>query len=233
MKVLLRITAIFLTLSLLGFPVNAQNNEARQELKRIGFDIKYLNDQIEDDSFPYSFDITTTSMSADTITSIKKGRFDAVAEKHNHWILESVNDRVPTKTDNKLFYKSHKKHTDGLVDFNTLKILENNNDYLVIEFLYDKASISRKNSYLEDCTGQFYINKQSKKLEKVTLKNNKEIKASIIHIEELDMLVTFEYLKEIDIYAPLKQQINIKANLFGISVSTTEITTNSNYTKKR
>ena len=212
----------------------AQKSEILDKFKEYEFSVEFLNQGLKDANADHFFDAKITTVNG-TETKIEEAKFDPKKKIGERWSLISVNGNVPTKKETKLFNKSYnttEPDINGKVDENSWEIEKDDENYLVISFKYEKASLPKKYAFLGDCIGLAYFNKQTKKLEKAEFVNDKPLKIKILNVTKLDMVVLYSYDENEKIYLIQKEDLRMEVKLLGQIVNVNEITVFSNYKKK-
>lgn len=228
----MRINIILFALAV-STSIFAQTSEIEQKFNEYQFSEGFLTESLKDDNTDHSFDAEITSI-YDTETKIEEAKFDPTKKEGERWILVSVNNGVPTKKEIKQFNKAHNiKQPEIKVEVNESSwgIESDDIDYLVISFKYDPLSLPKKYAYLGDCKGLAFFNKKTKTLEKAEFVNEKPLKVKFLNVTKLDMVITYKYNEEENLYLIQKEDIRMDAELLGQVAHVNNITVFSNYVK--
>lgn len=221
---------IALTISMSSF---AQKSKVMDKLKEYHFKDDFLTKNLKDADAEYYFDVKITTINSSE-TKIEEAKFDPSKNIGERWILLSVDGDSPSRKDLKNFDKAHNTKIDdinGEIDDNSWGIEKDDSDYLVINFKYDKASLPKKYDYLGDCKGLAFFNKKTKRLEKAEFVNEQPLKVKMFKVTKLDMVVTYTYNSEEQIYLIQKESLTMEVKLLGQLILLEEINEFSNYKK--
>lgn len=225
-------TSIFLFTLLVTKVVFCQTNEIEQKFKEYQFSKDFLTESIKDGNDAYSFDALITTI-IENKTTIEKGSFDPLRNKGKRWVLDSVDNKLPTKKQIKHFNKMHNIEQPEIkveVDSSSWAI-ERDDDYLVISFKFNPTTLPKKYAYLGDCKGLAFFNKKTKMLEKAEFINEKPIKVNILNVSELDFLILYTYDENENKYLMKKQDMRMTVSLLGQIEHVNYVTIFSNYSK--
>jgi len=165
---------------------------------------------------------------------VQVATFDPTKSKGERWTLVSVDGNDPSKLDRKTFNKTHKtpkKSVTGRIDDSSLKIEKDTDQELVVSFNYAEDAMPKKYSYLRECKGVIYIDKESERLKKVEYTNDTPVKVKILKVNHLDMEVDYTWRPEDETYVVIKEVLQMDASILGQEVSATEINVFSDYEK--
>ncbi|BDD00453.1 hypothetical protein [Persicobacter psychrovividus] len=207
-------------LLLLSTTVFAQNADIKAKLEQYHFNSESLTENLKDADAKHSFELKNINTAGDKKT-VTISSFDHTKPVGSKWQLMSIDGREPTKKEIKKFNKEHntkQAEINGKVDDDSYKILEDNEDFLVLGFRYDRSSLPKKYAFLGDCQGKAYLSKASKQLEKATFNNLKDLKISIIKVKKLLMIVDYGQGKNGIGYLIQDSKSNITAKLLGQEV---------------
>jgi len=225
--------SLFLLLTLFS-SVNAFSQKAAiiDKLKEYEFSEDLLTENLKDADAEYYFKLKTTTIST-TETKVENGEFDPSRPIGERWKLLSVNGNTPSKKEIKNYHKAHNTTDDdvnGQLDDNAWKIENDDANSLVISFKYDKSTLPKKYSYLGDCKGMAYFNKNTKKLEKAEFVNVGDLKIKIFNVTHLDMVVYYYPDDELSKLIQ-KEELLMDVKLLGELVEIKEISEYSEYKK--
>ena len=230
MKNVLLVLAISLSIN-----AYSQKEDIQAKLKDLGISEDFLAHNLKDEGAKFSFSLTTTTnteTSTQTTTEVEECHFDPTQPVGSKWTLDKHDSRKPQKSELKNFDKAHntkEKEINGKVEDTSWKIKEDNDQYLVINFKYEKESLPKKYDYLGDCVGTAYINKSTKALEKVEFINEGPIKIKFFHVTDLKMVTTFLSLN--GQFLMKKSIMDITAVVLGQTAKVEDVLEYSNYKK--
>ena len=214
-KVLFAIFIISVSMASYG-----QKDEVVKKMAEYGFSEKDLDIKISQEDPNYSFKMRTTTKTVDE-TNVEEASFDPTREKGYKWKIESVNGNVPSSKELKIFNKAHngkKQDVQGIVsdDYN---ITEDNDEFFILKFRYNPASLRKKDQFLANCHGLAFFNKKTKRINKVEFLNDGELKIKIFKIARLDMVQNLTYNESDNEYFIDTETLLMDAKLFGQLVS--------------
>ncbi len=231
---------IMILLALAG-PVSlviAQSNEAIKKLNDSGVTLEQIENSLKDADANFYFKATTTSVSAavegEEYQTVEVSEFDPRREIGERWKLLSKNGEIPTAEDIKSFNKStntKKKDVNGKIDPETVRVLDENENTLVVGFRYQGKTLPRKYQFLADCDGKFTIDKQNQKILSGEFKNFRPTKFSIMKVPELDMQMEFIFLDEADGYHIKSEHLDLTARMLGAEVKSSTVLEYSDFEK--
>ena len=195
-------TTSYIVLALISLQVYAQDPALLTKLEEYDFETAFLTTTLKDADAEHRFNLTTTIKSSHD-TMVEKIEFDPTREIGTRWQLITINGVPPTEDDLHEFDYTHNtkgKKVNARVDETTLKLHEENEDYLIVEFRYEKNSLPQKVKFLKDCTGYAYVNKKSKQLEKAKFKNTEQLRIRTMRINLFKMTVNYEFLEQDGVY---------------------------------
>lgn len=193
---------IGLLLSFIPVTLVAQDADVLEKLKAYDFETAFLTTTLKDADAEHAFNMRS-KISSLKDTTIEEIEFDPRRPVGDRWKLISVNGSVPSEDDLREFDHSH--NTKGVmvnaeVDETSLKINEENEEYLVVSFKYKKESLPVKFQFLHACNGLAYVNKKSKKLEKAYFSNTEQIRVRGMRVNILKMDVVYEFYPSENLY---------------------------------
>ncbi|SMC92013.1 hypothetical protein [Pedobacter nyackensis] len=169
--------------------------------------------------------MTTASLSASELWYPSKPE----AER---WTVISVKGKAPGASDIKTFRKNHSKApVTAVIDDNTYKIEKINDDFLVISYKQDPASLAAEASFMKDCRLHMTINLKTKRVEKLQSLNEKPLKIKIFNAEKLDLVVKFIYEENEKRYFTESEDLNLIVKFLGQLAPMETISEYSNYKK--
>ena len=229
---------LVLTLIIASSGVFAQKAVVEEKLKEYGIPQGYFEDNLKQENSNHTFQIgiTTKTSSASTgdTKEVEIGVFNPKLEEGKRWTLNTVDGNSPTNKQIKHFNKAHNSSDDydfGEPDDNDWKIIEDNENQLIVEFRYREENLPHKYKYLAGCIGKVFINKMSKRLEKIEFRNDGPIKVRIFNVSKLNMVIYYLYDEETNTYLMEKEDVLMDAKMLGQSVEVEMITEFSDYKK--
>jgi hypothetical protein len=225
------LSLIFLTI--FSLQTLAQDNNIKDILKEHEFEIQYLTTSLKDGNAEYFFDVKISTTNGDK-HNIEIAKFDPTKAVGERWILISVNNNTPSTDDFIKFNKTHntqKSGVNGKIDASSWTIVTNDSNYLVLSYRFDKSTLPEKYKFLGDCKGLAYFNKKTKRLEKSEFVNESPLKVKIFKVDELDMVMYYEYISKDNTYVIEREVIDMEGRLLGTKVTVKEVDDFSNYRK--
>jgi len=212
----------------------AQNTDKiKKRLSELGFssDLSFKN--LSENTADYSYKATFTEITSDK-TTVEIASFDPRKAQGSRWTLESVNGGAPSKKDIKKFDKIHNSDEDDISstpDENSLKIVSDDEHFLVIGLKYKEADLPQKSKFIAQCDAEVYFDKEAKRLYKVKFFNKAPLKIKIFNVVKLDMTIEL-MLSDDGKSTVLKDQNTVMdVKMLGQMVEITEKTEYYNYQK--
>lgn len=136
-------------------------------------------------------------------TTTQLGRFDPKLPVSEKWIIMLHEGRQPTKKEYKTFYKNHNTKKDGinatiLADSWTIESEDDN--FLVVSFMYEEESLPRKYHFLADTKGHAHINKNANRLMHVVFKNDSPQKVKQFKVNSYELTMKYYFDTQDKIY---------------------------------
>lgn len=221
----MRLLLYLLLLIVLSNGAHAQLDEVRDKLEEYNFPIEVLKENLKDADADFYFDVENTTVSS-TDTKIEKASFDPTKEIGERWNLLSVNGEAPSRKEYKSFDKAHNTKQEGIngdVDDQSWHIEQDEDEFLVVSFKYNAATLTKKYAFLADCKGLAYFNKQSRILEKTTFENEKPFKLKIFNVEKMAMTILYSWIEDGGKYVVQKEEMDMDVKLRGDIVHIQEV----------
>ena len=211
----------------------AQETNLEKKLAEYDFEHAFLTTTLKDADAQHFFNLRTTIMSLKD-TTIEEIEFDPRRSIGSKWKLISVNGAEPTDDDLYHFDHSHNtkgKEVNATVDHTTLKVHAEDEDYLVVEFYYNKESLPVRVRFFKDCVGYAHINKFTKKLEKAEYHNLSQLRMRDLRVNDLKMDVNYEYQRGEGIYHIKNENLEMLTYYHGVIMDITTLNEYSNFKK--
>jgi hypothetical protein len=185
-------------LVLTAFSSFAQKDGVIKRLHELNINTDFL--EKVDDNSRYAYHGVTTSHTAafDAKNStVNVSVFDYDPTTSPKYTLRTYNDHQPSESELQSFNKSHNGDASGAkVDLNSLTIVSEDNNKIVIGFKVDKKALNESNKYLEDCM----IDKASKRVTQASFHNTKPFSMSILKVDKMDVKQDMQYMPDTQTY---------------------------------
>jgi len=215
--------AFFLFLFVISSSSHAQENSVKSILKEYNLLEGEFLSAINLSSADYSFDAISISKtkiesSGQTTENKKEFNFDSSKPLGQKFTLISVNDKAPTKKDIKHFNKeknSTKEQHKIFLSENDYFIEKNNEKEVVLGFNIPQEQITSNTAFMAHCTGYIYIDKTSKRINKIEIKSNEAFNLKLFHVTEMNITINIAYNGEYKQYYVSDEVTNMKVLVLG------------------
>ncbi|WP_420583355.1 hypothetical protein [Reichenbachiella sp.] len=129
-------------------------------------------------------------------TTTQLGRFDPKLPVSEKWMILEHDGRVPTKKEYKTFYKYHNTKKDGInasIMADSWAIESEDDNILVISFMYEEKSLPKKYHFLADTKGHAHINKKANRLMHVVFKNKNSQKVKQYKVDSYELFMKYYF----------------------------------------
>ncbi len=186
----------------------AQKQSASELLKEYGFSTDNILSTIDLSQANYSFkanSVTTTKQEANQSTTKKEIEysFNSVKPDGKKYMLITSKGKTPSKRAIKRFNKE--KNT--VVESSAFKlkkedffVKENNETELIIGFNIPSDQVNSRIAFMAHCTGYIHVNKKTKRLDKINIKNREAFNIKIFHVTEMNIDINIAYNSEFSKY---------------------------------
>ena len=216
----------------------AKAGDVKGKLGEYGVTLDQIENSLKDADAAYYFKASNTTISksgdGNDYTSVEVSEFDPRREVGERWKLLSMNGTEPSDDAAKSFEKNcntTKDDINGKIDRETLKVISEDDNSLVIGFRYEGKSLPKKYKFLADCDATYTIDKASRKLVSASFVNFKPTKVSIIKVPKLQMEMDFVYLDEAEGYHILKEQMDMTVSLLGQEAESSAVVEYTDFAK--
>ena len=188
----------------------AQKEVVLKRLQELNINSEFLDKA--DDQKLYSFHAvnTTHSASFDTINvKVNVAVYDFNPTSNPKYLLKSYNKHTPSEKEFKTFnkkYNSGATATGTKADLNSLVIVSEDDQKIVIGFKIDPKGLNSNNSYLKNCIGEFHIDKQTKRLNYSAFHSTQPFSMSFFKITKMEVMQHMQYMPETNTYVPSKNE---------------------------
>lgn len=235
-----RLFTLLLT-SIICLNAFAQKDLVYKRLKELNINTEFL--EKADDKKLYSFhaENTTHSASFDTVNQkVNVAVFDYNPTSNPKYVLKSFDGRTPSDKELKAFnkkYNSGATATGSKADINSLTIVKEDDQKIVIGFKIDPKGLTSSNSYLKNCIGEFHIDKHTKRMNYSAFHSTQPFSMSFFKITKMEVMEHMQYMPETQSYVATKTETLMDVQMpisFGNAKMTakgSEVTIFSNYKK--
>lgn len=204
-----RIISLLLT-TIISYQAFSQKDLVYKKLGELHISTEFL--EKSDDKNLYSFHGVSTAHSAsfDTVNkTVNVSVFDFNPKATPKYSLKTINGHPPSDKELKTF---NKKYNSGVAavgakaDLNSLNIISEDNQKIVIGFKIDPKSLTETNKYLKNCIGEFHIDKQSKRMNFSAYHSTQPFSLSILKVTKMEVSLHMQYMPETNTYVTVKDE---------------------------
>ena len=230
-----KISIITLALFMLaGISTFAQKQSAAELLKEYGFTTENILSSLDLSKANYSFkskSVTTTEQESNNSNSKKEIEysFNSAKPDGEKYELLSSNGKAPSKRNIKRFNKER----NAIVSNNSIKlsdedffIKDNNDTEIIIGFNIPSDQVTAKIAFMAHCTAYVHINKGTKHMDHINIKNNEAFNIKVFHVTEMNLNINIAYNDELSKYYVSGEQTEMKVIILG---ALTEVTVEETY----
>lgn len=220
---------LLLILLLSSYSCFAQKAEILKILAKHEINANVLDNNAKENAKNMRFSVKQTTESSNSY-KVELAKYDGKKTAGQRWALQSVDGKMPGAGQVKAFLKAHPENIPiAPVDEESYRIIEDNEDGIIIRFGYLRDSLNKENSFLKDCTSKLFINRKTKLLEKQETQNNVPLKIKGIKVPKLLTIINFNYDKDTKKYLVLREQTNLVIQLLVITADNVVTSEYSNY----
>ena len=197
-------------ISFISLNAIAQKDVVLKRLQELNINTEFLDKS--DDQKLYSFHAVNTTHSASFDTTNKKVNvlvYDFNPKNNPKYVLKTYDGHPPADKELKTFNKkfnSGASATGSKADLNSLTIVSEDNQKIVIGFKIDPKGLTSSNSYLKNCIGEFHIDKQTKRMNYSTFHSTEPFSMSFFKITKMEVMQHMQYMPETNSYVPTKNE---------------------------
>lgn len=188
----------------------AQKDAVLKRLQELNINSSFLDKADDIKLYSYHAVNTTHSASFDTVNSkVGISVYDYNPTATPNYVLKSYDGRTPTDKELKTFNKKFNSGVGGAgskADLNSLTIVSEDYQKIVIGFKIDPKSLNSSNSYLKNCIGEFHIDKHSKHMNYSAFHSTQPFSMSIFKISRMEVMQHMQYMPETDSYVATKNE---------------------------
>ena len=144
----------------------SQKEQVLNRLKELGIATDFIDKADNRNIYAFQAENITHSAAFDTVNSkVDKAIYEYDPNANPKYLLKSYDGRTPTDKELQAFNKKHNAASSETVpkaDLNSLSIVSEDNQKIVIGFKVDSMGLNSNNKYLKNCVGEFHLNKHGK-----------------------------------------------------------------------
>jgi len=171
----------------------------------------------------YSFDALSISKNKQEATghqtqNKREFTFNSRKPLGQKFTLISVDGKTPSKKDIKHFNKeknSTKEQSKLILAEDNYFIEKNNEEELILGFNIPQEQITSNTAFMAHCTGYIYIDKTSKRINKIVIKSNEAFNLKLFHVTEMNITINIAYNDEYKQYYVSDEDTNMKVLVLG------------------
>jgi len=171
----------------------------------------------------YSFDVLSISKTKQEANgqqtqNKREFTFDSSKPLGQKFTLISVEGKTPSKKQIKHFNKeknSTKEQSKLILTEDNYFIEENNEEELILGFNIPQEQITSNTAFMAHCTGYIYIDKTTKRINKIEIKSNEAFNLKLFHVTEMNITINIAYNDEYKQYYVSDEVTNMKVLILG------------------
>ena len=220
---------IFITLLIVSMvslvSVYGQREEIDKKLQEYGIPGDYIVNALKDGEAEYYFKFKSViwlPKGTGMEEFIEEGEFNPVNPIGEKWKLMKINNKIPEEKDLKKFNKAHntvKNNVNAEIEEESYKIVEDNENELIISLKYKKETLPKRYKFLNECIGLAYIDKNLKRLIKIEYKNEYPVKVWHYKATGLALVQHYSYNQNENVYFIAHEELDITSNYMGKGIT--------------
>lgn len=205
--------------------VYGQRELIDKKLQEYGIPRDYIVNALKEGDAEYYFKFKSvtwlpTGLGMEEI--VEEGEFNPILPIGEKWKLLMINGNVPDDKDNKKFNKAQntvKNNVNAEIDDKLYRIVEDNENELIISLKFKKKTLPARYKFLSECTGLAHIDKNLKRLVKIEYKNDNPVK--IWHYKATGLALVQQYIhNEVENkYFIAHEEMDITSNYMGKGIT--------------
>lgn len=208
------VTLLLVACNFIGY---SQKEQVLNRLKEIGIPTDFIEKTDNRNMYAFQAENITHSAAFDTVNSkIDKAIYEFNPNANPKYLLKSYDGHLPTEKELQAFNKKHNAVSATnlpKVDVNSLSLVSEDNQQIVIGFKIDPKGLTSQNSYLKNCIGEFHLDKQTKRLTDASFHSTQPFNMSILKVIKLDVKQQFMYMQETGIYVAIKDETHMQVEM--------------------
>ena len=221
----MKIAALSILLLLIFNFTHAQRNIIDTQLEAYNIPVDFVTQTLKngDAEHYYKFRAVTWIPSRQGMEEIvEEGEFNPVLPVGERWKLLKINGRPPDKKEEKKFNKAQNTVEDNIkadIDDQTYRIVDDNENELVISLKFKKESLPKRYTFLGKCSGLAYIDKHQKRLTRIEYRNEDPVKVWTYRATGLSLIQYFTFSEDERTYFIDREEMDIEVEDLGIGKS--------------
>jgi hypothetical protein len=205
--------------------VYGQVEEIDKKLQEYGIPKDYIVNALKEGEAEYYFKFKSvtwlpTGLGMEEI--VEEGEFNPELPIGEKWKLLKINGSAPNDKESKKFNKlqnTDKNNVNAEIDEESYRIVEDNDNELIISLKFKKNTLPERYKFLSKCTGLAHIDKNLKRLVKIEYKNDYPVK--VWHYKATGLALVQQYIhdEEENKYFIAHEEMDITSNYMGKGVT--------------
>ena len=198
----------------MGHFCTAQDQPVYEYISQYNVTPQDLEACLKDANAIFRFDAKVKTI-IDQDTSVQLAAFDPLVPVSEKWVILTKDGKEPTKKEFKTFYKNHNTKKDGidaLILSESWNIESEDNNFLVVSFLYYEPSLPRKYHFLAKTRGYAHINKQAKRLMHVIFKNESPQNVKQYKVSSYELFMKYYFDTKDELYLIEWEDLTMQTN---------------------
>ena len=217
-------SALFLSLfSIMN--LYAQREVIDKKLQEYGIPRDYIVNALKEGEAEYYFKFKSvtwlpTGLGMEEI--VEEGEFNPELPIGEKWKLLMINGNVPDDKTRKKFNKvqnSIKNNVNAEIDDKSYRIVEDNDNELIISLRFNKKTLPERYKFLAKCTGHAHIDKNLKRLIKIEYKNDYPVKVWQYKATGLALVQQYIHNEDENKYFIAHEEMDITSNYMGKGIT--------------
>ena len=206
-------------------------DEVQKRLKEFKINEGWLSSNLkEEDAIHYYKVKSTTGSINGNVTSIAD--YDPRRKTGERTRLLSVNGNPPTKKEAKKYDKRFDRNgndANGKIDPTSYKIIEDNDEWFVVDFRLIKESLPDHYKFLGDCEAELHCRKDIMRASYSRFRNFQPTKVKMFDADKVDIEIYFTYDDDSESYVHEEARYYIDVKIVGIASEVEVINYYSDY----